>query len=56
MVAVEASAPRTYWRVTLASASLLMCAVVRTSRGGEGLSKMFFLIASILGQLDVSVE
>ncbi len=41
-VAVEASAPRVYWRVALASAS---------SGGGEGLPKVSCLVASSLGHL-----
>ncbi len=46
---VEASVPKVYPRVTLASASTLSGSVVRTSRGGEGLPKMFCLVASSLG-------
>ncbi len=44
-VAVEALAPKAYPRVALASASSLSGSVVRTLRGGEGLPKMFCLIA-----------
>ncbi len=40
-VVVEASAPKVYPRVTLASASTLSGSVVRTLRGGEGLPNMF---------------
>ncbi len=36
VVVVEASAPKIYPRVTLASASTLSGSVVRTWRGGEG--------------------
>ncbi len=39
VVVVEASAPKVYPRVTLASASTLSGSVVRTLRGGEGLPK-----------------
>ncbi len=41
VVVVEASAPKVYPRVTLASASTFSESVVRTLRGGEGLSAMF---------------
>ncbi len=48
---VEASAPKVCPRVTLASASTLSGSVVRTLRGGEGLPKVFCLVASSLGHL-----
>ncbi len=51
VVVVEASAPKVYPRVTLASASTLSGSVVRTLRGGEGLPNMFCLDASSLGHL-----
>ncbi len=51
VVVVEASAPKVYLRVTLASASILSESVVRTLRGGEGLPNMFCLVASSLGHL-----
>ncbi len=41
VVVVEASAPKVYPRVTLASASTLSGSVVRTLMGGEGLPNMF---------------
>ncbi len=50
-VVVEASAPKVYPRVALASASTLSGSVVRTLRGGEGLPKIFCLVASSLGHL-----
>ncbi len=51
VVIVEASAPKVYSRVTLASASTLSGLVVRALRGGEGLPNMFWLVASSLGHL-----
>ncbi len=51
VVVVEASAPKVYPRVTLASASTLSGSVVRTLRGGERLPNMFYLVASSLGHL-----
>ncbi len=51
IVVVEASAPKVYLRVTLASASILSGSVVRALRGGEGLPKIFCLVASSLGHL-----
>ncbi len=48
VVVVEASAPKVYPRVTLASASTLSGSVVRTLRGGEGLPKIFCLVVSSL--------
>ncbi len=48
---VEASAPKVYPRVTLASASTLSGSVVGTLRGGEGLPNMFCLVASSLGHI-----
>ncbi len=51
VVIVEASAPKVYPRVTLASASTLSGSVVNTLRGGEGLPNMFCLVASSLGHL-----
>ncbi len=51
VIVVEALAPKVYPRVTLASASTLSGFVVRTLRGGEGLPKMFCLVASSLGHL-----
>ncbi len=42
---------KVYPRVTLASASTLSGSVTRTLRGGEGLPKMFCLVASSLGHL-----
>ncbi len=50
-VAAEASAPKAYPRVALASASILSVSVIRALRGGEGLSKMFCLVVSSLGHL-----
>ncbi len=49
VVAVEASAPKVYPRVTLSSASTLSGSVVRTLRGGEGLPTMFGLVLSNRG-------
>ncbi len=51
VVAVEASAPKVYPRVTLASASTLSGSVVRTLRGGEGLPNMLCFVASSLRHL-----
>ncbi len=51
VVVVEASAPKVYPRMTPASASTLSGSVVRTLTGGEGLPKMFCLVASSLGHL-----
>ncbi len=51
VVVVEASAPKVYPRVTLASASTLSGSVVRTLSGEEGLQNMFCLIESSLGHL-----
>ncbi len=51
VVVVEASAPKVYPRVTLASTSTLSGSVVRALRGGEGLPNMFCLVASSLGHL-----
>ncbi len=51
VVVVEASAPKVYPRVTLASASTLPGLVVRTLRGGEGPPNMVCLVASSLGHL-----
>ncbi len=51
VVVVEASAPKVYPRVTLASSSTFSGSVVRTLRGGEGLPNMFCLVASSLGHL-----
>ncbi len=51
VVVVEASAPKVYPRVILASASTLSGSVVRTLWGGEGSPRMFCLAASSLGQL-----
>ncbi len=51
VVVVEASAPKVYPRVTLAIASTLSGPVIRTLRGGERLSNMFYLVASSLGHL-----
>ncbi len=50
-VVVEASVPKVYPMVTLASARTLSGSVVRALRGGEGLSKMFYLVASSLGHV-----
>ncbi len=41
VVVIEASAPKVYPRVTLASASTLLRSLVRALRGGEGLTKIF---------------
>ncbi len=51
-VVVEASASKVYPRATLAGASKPSGWVVRTLRVGEGLPKMFCLVASSLGHLD----
>ncbi len=51
IVVVEASAPKVYPRVTLASASTLSGSEVMTLRDGEGLPNMFCLVASSLGHL-----
>ncbi len=51
VVVVEASAPKVYPRVTLAGVITLSGSVVRTLGGGEGLPKMFCLVASSLGHL-----
>ncbi len=51
VVVVEASAPKVYSRGTLASTSTLSGSVVRTLRGGEGLPKMFRLVASSMGHV-----
>ncbi len=51
VVVVEASAPKTYPRVALANANTLSGSVIRTSRDGEGLLKMLYLVASSLGHL-----
>ncbi len=51
VVVVEASAPKVYPRVTLASEGTLLGSVVRTLRSGEGLPNMFCLVASSLGHL-----
>ncbi len=51
LVLVEASAPKVYPMVTLASASTLSGSVIRTFRGGEGCPNMFCLVASSLGLL-----
>ncbi len=48
---VEASAPKAYPRVALASASTLSGSVVRTLKGVEGLPKVFCLVVSNLGHL-----
>ncbi len=48
---VEASVPKVYPRVTLASSSTLSGSVVRTLRSGEGLPKIFCLVASSHGHL-----
>ncbi len=50
-IVVEASAPKVYPRVTLASAGTLSGSMVRTLRGAEGLPNMFCLVASNLGHL-----
>ncbi len=49
VVVVEASAPKVYPRVTVASANTLSGSVVRSLRGREGLPKMFCPVASSLG-------
>ncbi len=46
---VEMSAIRSYWKDALTSTSLLSGSMVRTSRGGEELSKVFCLIMSSRG-------
>ncbi len=51
VVVVEASAPKVYPMVTLASASTFSGSVLRTLRCGEGLPNMFCLVASSLGHL-----
>ncbi len=51
VIFVEASAPKVYPRVTLASARTISESVVRTLRGGEGHPNMFCLVASSLGHL-----
>ncbi len=51
VIVVEASNPNVYPRVALANASTLSGSVVRTLSGGEGLPKMFCLVASRLGLL-----
>ncbi len=51
VVVVEASAPKVYPRVTVASASILSGSVVRNYRVEEGLPKMFCLVVSSLGHL-----
>ncbi len=48
-VVVEASAPKAYPAVALASVSILSGSVVRTLRSGEGLPMMLVLVASSLG-------
>ncbi len=50
-VVVEASAPKVFPRVTLASDSPLSGSVIGTLRGGEGHPKMFCLVVSNLGYL-----
>ncbi len=45
VVVIEASSPKVYPSVTLASASTLSGSVVRTLRGGEGLPNMCRLVA-----------
>ncbi len=49
VVVFEASTPKVYPRVTIASASTVSRSEVRTLRGGEGLSNTFCLVASSLG-------
>ncbi len=49
VVILEASVAKPYPRVTLASPSTLSGLVVRTLSGGDGLSKVFCLVASSLG-------
>ncbi len=51
VIFVEASVPKVYPRVSLASASTLSGSVVRTLRGGEGLPKVLCLAGSSLGHL-----
>ncbi len=48
---VEVSLQKVYPRVTLATARTLSGSVERTLRGGEGLPKMFCLVAPSLGHL-----
>ncbi len=55
-VVVEASAPKVYPRVTLASASTLSGSVVRTLRGGEGLPNMLLLLHRAWGTSVASVR
>ncbi len=55
VVVVELSAPKVYPNVTLSRASTLSGSVVRALRGGEGLPKMFCLVASSLGHLGSTV-
>ncbi len=47
----DASAPKAYPKVALASTSTLSGSVVRTKRRGEGFPKMFCLVASSLRHL-----
>ncbi len=56
VVVFEASVPKVYPRVTLASASTLSGLVLRTLRGGEGLPNMCCLVASRLGTSVASVR
>ncbi len=51
VVVADASAPKVYPRVTLASASTLSGSVIRTLRYAEGLPKVFCIVASSLGHL-----
>ncbi len=51
---VEASAPKVYPKVNLASASTLSGSVVRTLRDVQVVPKMFYLVASSLGHLRLS--
>ncbi len=51
VIVVEASAPKVYPRVALASVSTLSGSVVRTLKGGEGHPNMFCRVASSLGHL-----
>ncbi len=55
VVVVEASAPKVYPRVTLASASTLSGSVVRTLRGGEGLPNISALLHRAWGTSVASV-
>ncbi len=50
-IVIEASSPKAYHRVTVASASNLSGSLVRALRGGEGLPKMFCLVVSNLRHL-----